>query len=62
MYIDYLVDLGSKIWKNGRKTTILGKFRGVVPVPNRVVPVPIVLCPLVPIPNALFWTVFVFWP
>ena len=23
--------------------------------------IPIVFCPLVPVPNALFWTVFVFW-
>ena len=40
VYIDYLVDLGTKIWKNGRKTTFSRKFRGVVPVPNRVVPIP----------------------
>ena len=26
--------------ENGRKTTIFGHFQGVVPVPNRVVPVP----------------------
>ena len=48
MYIKYRVGLCRKIWKNGRKTTFYGKFRGVVPVPNRVVPVPV--------PNALFWT------
>ena len=28
MYIEYEVDLGSNIWKKGRKTHILGKFRG----------------------------------
>ena len=27
MYIEYRVDLGSNIWKKGRKTHILGKFR-----------------------------------
>ena len=32
MYIEYEVDLGSNIMKNGRKTHILGKIRGVVPV------------------------------
>ena len=48
------IDLVSKIWKNGRKTTILGKIRGVVPVPNRVVPVPIEFSPPVPVPIALF--------
>ena len=31
--------LGRKIWENGEKTTISGHFQGVVPVPNRVVPV-----------------------
>ena len=35
--------MGSKIWKNGRKTTIMGKIRGVVPVP-------IVFYPPVPVP------------
>ena len=39
MYMEYLVDLGINIWKNGRKTHILGKFRGAVTVPNRAVPV-----------------------
>ena len=34
MYIEYGVDLGSNIWKKGRKAHILGKFRGAVPVPN----------------------------
>ena len=38
MYLEYEVDLGSNIWKTGRKTHILGKFRGVVLVPNRAVP------------------------
>ena len=37
MYIEYEVDLGSNIWKKGRKTHILGKFRGAVLVPNRAV-------------------------
>ena len=31
------MDLGENIWKNGRKTHILGKFR-------RAVPVQVVLC------------------
>ena len=44
MYIEYGVDLGSNLWKKGRKTHILGKFRGAVPVPNRVVPVQVVFC------------------
>ena len=30
----------AKYGKMGEKTTFSGKFRGVVPVPNRVVPVP----------------------
>ena len=34
------IELGGNIWKNGRKTTISGDFRGLVPVPNSVVPVP----------------------
>ena len=42
--------MGGKIWKKGTKTTISGHFRGVVPVPNRVVPVPKIW------KNALFWT------
>ena len=29
-----------EIWKNGRKTTISEYFQGLVPIPNRVVPVP----------------------
>ena len=37
--------MGSNIWKKGRKTHILGKFRGAVPVPIRAVPVPIMFCP-----------------
>ena len=47
MYMEYLVDLGINIWKNGRKTHILGKIQGAVPVPNRAVQVSIVFCPLV---------------
>ena len=43
------MDLGENIWKKGIENTISGHFRGVVPVPNRVVPVPKVLC-------QLFWT------
>ena len=38
------MDLGENIWKKGRKTHILGNFRGAVPVPNRVVPVLLVFC------------------
>ena len=36
--------MGSNTWKKGRKTHILGKIRGVVPVQVRVVPVQVVLC------------------
>ena len=36
------MDLGENIWKNRRKTHILGKIRGPVPVQVRVVPVQIV--------------------
>ena len=43
------MDLGENIWKKGRENTISRHFRGVVTVPNRVVPVPKVLC-------QLFWT------
>ena len=32
------------IWKKGRKTHILGKIRGPVPVQVRAVPVQVVLC------------------
>ena len=59
MYIDYGVELGSKIWENGRKTTFLDNFRRVVPVPLwfcQMVPVP------VPVPMLYFGPVFVFWP
>ena len=42
MYIEYLLDLGENIWKKGRKTHILGKIRGPVPVQVRVVPVHVV--------------------
>ena len=38
------MDLGSNIWKKGRKTHIMGKFRGAVPVPIRAVPVQVVFC------------------
>ena len=44
MYMEYWVDLGIKIWKNGRKTHILGIFGGPVLVPNRPVPVQVVFC------------------
>ena len=36
--------MGSNTWKKGRKTHILGKIRGVVPVQVRVVPVQVVFC------------------
>ena len=39
MYMEYRVDWGSKIWKNGRKSHILGKIRAHVPVQVRGVPV-----------------------
>ena len=41
VFMEYWVDLGINIWKNGRKTHILGIFRGPVPVhlgPIRVQP------------------------
>ena len=44
MYIEYLVDLGENIWKKGRKTHILGKIRGPVPVQVRAVPIQVVFC------------------
>ena len=40
MYIEYGVELGSNLWKKGRKTHILGKIRGAIPVQVRAVPVP----------------------
>ena len=36
------MDLGENIWKKGRKTNILGKIRGPVPVQVRAVPVQVV--------------------
>ena len=49
--------------ENGRKTTIFWHFRGLVQVPNSVVPVPHVFCSTgtgteksVPVPNVLIWT------
>ena len=36
--------MGSNTWKNGRKTHILGKIRGTVPVQVRAVPVQVVFC------------------
>ena len=38
------MDLGENIWKNGRKTHIMGKIRGPVPVQVRAVPVHVVFC------------------
>ena len=38
------MDLGENIWKKGRKTHILGKIRGPVPVQVRAVPVQVVFC------------------
>ena len=43
MCIEYRVGLGGNIWKNRIKITISGHFRGLVLVPNSVVPVPRVL-------------------
>ena len=49
--------------EKGKKNTISGHSRGLVPVPNSVVPVPYVLWSTgtgieksVPVPNVLFWT------
>ena len=36
------MDLGENIWKKGRKTHILGKIRGPVPVQVRAIPVQVV--------------------
>ena len=49
VFMEYWVDLGINIWKNGRKTHILGIFGGLVPVhlepvpvqPSRTEPVPV---------------------
>ena len=38
------MDLGENIWKKGRKTHILGKFRRAIPVHVRAVPVQVVFC------------------
>ena len=38
------MDLGENIWKKGRKTHILGKFRRAVPVQVKAVPIQVVLC------------------
>ena len=43
MYMEYWIDLDINIWKNGRKIHILSIFGGPVPVPNRHVPVQVVL-------------------
>ena len=39
MFMEYWVDLGINIWKNGRKIHILGIFGGHVPVHLEHVPV-----------------------
>ena len=39
MFMEYWVDLGINIWKNGRKTHILGIFEGLVPVHLEPIPV-----------------------
>ena len=39
VYIEYGVNVGSNIWKKGRKAHILGKIRALVPVQVRAVPV-----------------------
>ena len=36
--------MGSNTWKKGRKTYIMGKIRGAVPVQVRAVPVQVVFC------------------
>ena len=38
------MDLGKNIWKKGRKTHILEKFRRAVPVQVRNVPIQVVFC------------------
>ena len=38
------MDLGENIWKKGRKTHILGKIRGPVPVQVKAVSVQVVFC------------------
>ena len=60
---EFWVGLGGNIWKKGRPNTISGHSRGLVPVPNSVVPVPHVFWwtgtgteKSVPVPNVLFWT------
>ena len=38
------MDLGENIWKKGRKTHIMGKIRGPIPVQVKAVPVQVVFC------------------
>ena len=70
--LKYRVELGIKIWKNVRKTHILGIFGGHVPVhlervpvhPSRTehVPVHVRGVPVHPVLFSQFRPVFVFWP
>ena len=58
--LKYRVELGSKVWKNVRKTHILGIFGGHVPVhPSRTEHV-LVHVRHVPVHLALFRPVFIF--
>ena len=70
--LKYRVELGSKVWKNVRKTHILGIFGSCVPVhlecvpvhPSRTehVPVHVRGVPVHPCSVFQFRPVFVFWP
>ena len=55
------MDLGDNIWKKGRKTHILGKIRGPVPVQVRVVPVQVVLCFSILTSVCILAITFSFW-
>ena len=48
MFMEYWVDLGINIWKNRRKTHILGIFGG--PVPVHLEPVPVQPSKTEPVP------------
>ena len=71
MFMEYWVDLGINIWKNGEKTHILGIFGSCVPVhlecvpvhPSKTehVPVHVRGVPVHPVLFFLFRPIFVFW-
>ena len=56
MCIEYCVGLSGNIWKNGRKNTISGHFRGLVSVPHVFWSTGTGTEKLVPVLNVMFWT------